>query len=190
MWTCLYDSKTCKKLIKLCKYRILYFQVTAYKNIFIKMDNRTQKGNIVFVAHGDTNFYKGVFCEVQSDGRYFGHMDNFMGVHCLMKAFFSGKLPREGVRVEITYGEEDDSYDNEGKRVDFAGARNVMKTLSTEDLVVVIDVTGTASSKDFLIEKCGPVELQAFTHEALASIKKKYDYELYSGIHHNFIAEI
>lgn len=141
----------------------------------------TELGDIVFVAHGDTNF-KNVFVK-KTDDRYYGHMDNFMGVHCLMTALWSGRLPEKGVRIEITYGEEDDTYDNTGTIVDFAGARNVMQTLGPNDLVVVIDVTGTpAENEDFLIEKCSNCQLKAFVRQALEPIEKKHPYKIYDGI--------
>lgn len=53
------------------------------------------------------------------------------------------------VRVEITYGEENTSPS--GQR--YAGARKVMATLSPDDVVVVVDVTGYESGCNIVIEK-------------------------------------
>ena len=60
---------------------------------------------------GDTNFNDNVSCEKIDEHLIKGHMDNFAGVYTVMKAFFSCKLPKQQVNVQITYGEENDMYD-------------------------------------------------------------------------------
>jgi hypothetical protein len=68
----------------------------------------------------------------------FGHMDNFSGVSSLMNAYFSSNLPRDRVHCKVTYGEE-----KAINGVHYAGARDVMTSLKANDLVAVIDVTGS-----------------------------------------------
>jgi hypothetical protein len=46
--------------------------------------------------------------------------------------------------LEITYAEE----------TTMEGAREVARTLSKADIVLVVDVTGTPTQKDIVIEKC------------------------------------
>lgn len=96
---------------------------------------------------------------------YRGHLDNFAGVHVVMRAYFSGALPPDGVRIELTEGEE----------TDMAGARRVAESLSAEDLVVVVDVTGAETDGDFTIEKCREPALQLFLETALQGL----DYDLW-----------
>jgi hypothetical protein len=100
---------------------------------------------LVFSAHGDTCFDV-TSCRIlpKSEGQlYFGHMDNFAGVHAMMNAYFSGRLPSGKVLCQITYGEEDETEDGE----DFVGARELMESLLPTDVVVVIDVTGVCSRR-------------------------------------------
>lgn len=94
-------------------------------------------------------------------------MDNFIGVHAVMQAYFSGRMSGEGVRIELTWGEE------EG----LLGAREVARTLGAGDTVIVVDVTGTPTRKDFVIEKCRDVSLRADLEGALAGLR----YDLYAG---------
>jgi hypothetical protein len=77
-------------------------------------------------------------------GLLHGHLDNFVGVHAVMRAYFSGRLTQDFVRIELTYGEEED----------YAGSNRVLATLHEHDVVLVVDVTGTPTAKDFVIEKC------------------------------------
>jgi hypothetical protein len=98
-------------------------------------------------------------CEDRGDS-FFGHMDNFSGVHAVMKAFFSGRLRHDHVRIELTYGEEED----------MDGAREVLRTLRKQDVVMVVDVTGTPTGKDLVIEKCTDAGLRRFLSEALDGI--------------------
>ena len=58
--------------------------------------------------------------EGEEEVEYYGHMDNFGGVYAVMKAYFSGKLPQKGVRIEVTYGEE----------TDMEGAKEVARTIN------------------------------------------------------------
>ncbi|MGC8832841.1 MAG: hypothetical protein ACP5R4_02210, partial [Armatimonadota bacterium] len=95
-----------------------------------------------------------------SDGLLYGHLDNFSGVYAVMKAYFSGRLNQDYLRIELTYGEE----------VDMAGAKQVLETLAPEDVVAVVDVTGTSTDKDFVIEKCRRDALREFLGKALCSL--------------------
>jgi hypothetical protein len=92
-------------------------------------------------------------------------MDNFVGVHAVMNAYFSGKMDLPDIRIELTYGEE----------TDMAGAYGVLKTLSADDVVVVVDVTGTITDRDMVIEKCASPVMQVFVKRAL----KGMSYELH-----------
>jgi hypothetical protein len=58
-------------------------------------------------------------------------MDNFTGVHAMMKAYFSGAFSGRRVACQVTYGEESTIDD-----VDFYGAREVAKTLITSDCIL------------------------------------------------------
>lgn len=57
---------------------------------------------LVISAHADTNFSSHKLKKLQ-DGAIEGHLDNFSGVHAVMKAYFSGKLDRGNVRVVDVY---------------------------------------------------------------------------------------
>jgi hypothetical protein len=109
---------------------------------------------LIFSAHGDTNF-KRVELHHLGDGAVRGHLDNFAGVHCLLNAYFSGRLNKDYVRIEITYGEE----------TDMEGARMVRKEVTPHDVVVVIDVTGVHTDKLFVVEKCFNAKLRRFLTE-------------------------
>lgn len=119
---------------------------------------------LVISCHSDTNFRQHTLDRLP-DGRVHGHLDNFAGVYCVMNAFFSGRIKRQGVRIELTYGEE----------IDFAGAKEVLATLSARDTVMVVDVTGTPTTRDFCIEKCPPGAIERLLHTALAGMS----YELF-----------
>jgi hypothetical protein len=82
-----------------------------------------------------------------------------------MLAYFSGRLPAEGVRVELTHGEE----------TDFAGAYEVRQTLRGWDVVVVVDVCGTPTDKDFVIEKCADRRMRELVERSLTGMT----YDLY-----------
>ena len=98
---------------------------------------------LVISAHADTNFRRHSLAV--RGGEYLGHLDNLVGVHAVMLAYFSGRLAPGRARIELTYGEEED----------FAGARRVAPTLGPRDLVAVVDVTATPTRAGFVIEKCG-----------------------------------
>jgi len=118
---------------------------------------------LVLSCHADTGFARHRLTHA-GDGLYRGHLDNFAGVWAVMRAFFSGRLPTGGVRVELTEGEE----------IDMAGARRVATTLAADDLVIVVDVTGAPTAADFTIEKCDDPDLARFLRQALDGL----DYEL------------
>lgn len=121
---------------------------------------------LVFSAHADTNFPAHSLRRLPG-GVLDGHLDNFSGVQALMSAYFSGRLTMPNVRVALTHGEE----------VDMAGAREVAATLRPADVAIVIDVTGTPTRRDFVIEKCRSARLRRFLMERLDSLS----YDLYSG---------
>ncbi|MDM7924605.1 MAG: hypothetical protein QUS35_01135 [bacterium] len=120
------------------------------------------QSSFVISCHADTGFRRHR-CRLERGGTVcHGHLDNFAGVKAVMDAFFSGGLDRENVRIELTYGEE----------TDFGGARAVLRTLSKEDTVVVVDVTGAKTRADITIEKCADPETARFVREALAGMPK------------------
>jgi hypothetical protein len=105
-----------------------------------KIQNRPSR--LIFSAHGDTCFSES-FCHPigTSQGTlYFGHVDNFAGVYALLSSYFSGSPHEKRIQYNITYGEEMTI-----NGVDYAGARDVLNTLESDDMVVVIDVTGIAT---------------------------------------------
>jgi len=57
------------------------------------------------------------------------------------------------------------------------GAREIAPTLSQGDVVLVVDVTGTPTERDFVIEKCAHPALQEFFQEALRGLS----YDLVAG---------
>jgi hypothetical protein len=120
----------------------------------------------VISCHADTCFREHRL-ERRADGTVFGQLDNFAGVQAVMLAFFSGRLPAEGTRIELTHGEEKGCL----------GAYEVMKTLDEEDVVLVVDVTGTPTDKDFVIEKCSHPELREQIRRALTGMS----YDLHEG---------
>ncbi len=120
---------------------------------------------IVVSCHADTGFPSHRLERIGD--LYRGHLDNFAGVHVVMRAYFSGELPPDGVRIELTEGEE----------TDMAGARRVAESLSPDDLVIVVDVTGAATDGDFTIEKCRQPALQ----ELLLAALDGFEFDLYDG---------
>jgi hypothetical protein len=121
---------------------------------------------LVISCHADTCFREHRL-KRYPDGGVLGHLDNFVGVHAVMTAYFSGGLPTRGIRIELTYGEEKGCI----------GAYEVMKTLSEEDVVVVVDVTGTPTDKDIVIEKCSHPKLSELIRRSLEGM----EYDLYAG---------
>lgn len=61
------------------------------------------------------------------------------------------------------------------------GARNVAATLKAADIVIVIDVTGTPTDKDFVIEKCFNKSLRKFITKALESHRPSLSFDIYPG---------
>jgi hypothetical protein len=120
---------------------------------------------ILVSAHSDTNF-KTTKLRIEDDS-YVGYLDNFVGVYAAMKAYFSGKLDHEYVRVELTYGEE----------IDFAGAIEVSADVKKDDLVIVMDVTATPTDKDIVIEKAASSIVRQFLEETLQG----FSYDMYEG---------
>lgn len=125
--------------------------------------NRTPQ--LVISCHADTGFrtHRLVF----TNGNFVGHLDNFAGVHAVMTAYFSGRMNSNHLRIELTYGEE----------TDMEGAYEVRRSLSSADMVVVVDVTGTETEYNITIEKCRSPRLQRFINTALAGLS----YALYEG---------
>jgi hypothetical protein len=114
---------------------------------------------LVISCHSDTGFRQHAMRRLEH-GMLEGHMDNFVGVHAVMLAYFSGRLHQPYIRIELTYGEE----------TDMAGAYEVLDTLYKQDVVLVVDVTGTPTEADFVIEKCRNQEMQRFLWDALSGL--------------------
>jgi archaemetzincin len=126
-------------------------------------DISTYEGEAEFIisAHGDTNFSRSqIFRRAEW---IYGTLDNFVGVKATMDACFNGGL--NGARIEITYGEE----------IGMAGALEVAQTVSCDDVVVVVDVTGYQTTKDLIIENCRSAWMYAFIKEALTDAPFTYD---------------
>ncbi len=121
---------------------------------------------LVISCHSDTGFSHHSLRKLKG-GVVEGHLDNFAGVHAVMKAFFSGQLTQPFVRIELTYGEE----------VDMAGAKQVAKSLRPHDTVIVVDVTGSKTRNDISIEKCPQGKLQEFLRRTLRGMK----FDLHEG---------
>ena len=124
------------------------------------------KPDFVISCHADTGFRNHQLSR-NGDELITGHLDNFVGVHAVMQAYFSGRMNYPNIRIELTYGEE----------VNMAGAYEVLETLSPDDLVVVVDVTGTPTDGDLVIEKCESPRMQEFVQNAL----KGMSFDLYEG---------
>ncbi len=120
---------------------------------------------LVISCHSDTGFYSHSLSSSDEGDVVFGHLDNFVGVYAVMEAYFSGRLDNDFTRIELTYGEEED----------FEGAYEVLDTLKKDDVVIVIDVTGTETTRDFVIEKCESRDLKVFFEE----IFKDLNYDIY-----------
>jgi hypothetical protein len=114
------------------------------------------KNTLVISCHADTGF-KRHRLRLNRNGDYYGYLDNFVGVHAVMNAYFSGELDYPDIRIELTYGEE----------TDMEGANEVMETLHPDDTVIVVDVTGAPTDSDITIEKCSDHDLIAFITDAL-----------------------
>ncbi len=127
------------------------------------MKAQKRKPQFVISCHADTGFRSHRL--KRTKGACVGHMDNFVGVHAVMNAYFSGKMDLPNIRIELTYGEE----------TDMAGAYGVLETLSEDDVVAVVDVTGTLTDRDIVIEKCLSPEMQSFVKRALRGMS----YELH-----------
>ena len=120
---------------------------------------------ILISVHGDTNFNEIKLFDCGDC--YEGHLDNYVGVYAAMKAFFSGEMNSDNVKMVITYGEE----------TDMAGAREEAAKLSPEDIAIVMDVTATPTDKDFVIEKCENKKIRNILDAAL----KEFSYDIYEG---------
>ena len=120
------------------------------------------KTKLIFSCHADTGF-RSHRLRLDTNGNYYGHLDNFVGVFALMNAYFSGNLDYPDIRIELTYGEE----------TDMEGALRVMDTLHSYDTVIVIDVTGAETNSDITIEKCSDPEMQDFIRNALEGLSYK-----------------
>ncbi len=124
------------------------------------------KSKLVISCHADTGFQSHRLSRAEN-GILTGHLDNFVGVHAVMNAFFSGRMDPNRIRIELTYGEE----------TGMEGAFEVLGTLSPDDVVVVVDVTGTETDKDLCIEKCSSAKMREFVHSALDGLS----YVLFEG---------
>lgn len=118
---------------------------------------------IIISAHSDTNFKK-VKLQTTADS-YNGYLDNYVGVYAAMKAYFSGDISFDYVRMELTYGEE----------TGMSGAKEVAREVTNNDLVIVMDVTGTPTVKDFVVEKCKSDRVENFLRKTL----KGFHFDLY-----------
>ncbi len=119
---------------------------------------------LIFSCHADTGFENHSLSH-QGD-RYHGHLDNFVGVYGVMKAYFSGRITNDYTRIELTYGEE----------IDMEGAKQIASTLTEQDTVIIVDVTATPTSKDLVIEKCKNPIMQDYLTAALNGLS----YDLYA----------
>ncbi|MFB3891958.1 MAG: hypothetical protein ACE15C_08035 [Phycisphaerae bacterium] len=113
----------------------------------------------VISCHADTGF-ESHRLERLAGGLLCGHLHNFAGVYAVMRAFFSGRLNREHVRVELTWGEERG----------LLGAKDLVGTLNRDDLIAVVDVTGSPTEKAVSIEKCRSPRVREFLAECLAGL--------------------
>ena len=83
-----------------------------------------------------------------------------------MKAYFSGRLTTDHLRIVLTYGEEKG----------LIGAYELAKTLKKTDVVLVVDVTGTPTKKELVVEKCKNPAMQKYLKSALEGLS----YDLYA----------
>ncbi len=116
---------------------------------------------LVLSTHADTNFLSHRL--ERREGGYYGYLDNFAGVYATMRAYFSGEIVGDYVRIVLTDEEE----------TTFAGAIKLRKQVSPNDLVIVVDVTGIIGDWDFTIEKCSDPASQAFVRKALSGFRYK-----------------
>ena len=115
---------------------------------------------LVISSHADTGFQSHRLRRLPG-GLVEGHLDNFAGCHAVMQAYFSGRMDFERIRIELTSGEE----------IGLLGAKELVGSLSPKDLVVVVDVTGTPTENDFVIEKCADPKVRAFLKKTLEGMK-------------------
>jgi len=127
---------------------------------------KMKKPKLIISCHADTGFRSHRLRRTEN-GLLYGHLDNFAGVHAVMNAYFSGRMDTDSVRIELTYGEE----------TDMEGAYGVLESLSSDDVVVVVDVTGTETDRDITIEKCVSPKMRGFVRTALDGMS----YALYEG---------
>jgi hypothetical protein len=102
----------------------------------------TRPSHLIFSAHGDTCFSES-FCETidtPNGTLFWGHVDNFAGVYAMLSSYFGGTCHQQRIQYQVTYGEEKTI-----NGVAYAGARDVITTLESDDMCVVIDVTGIES---------------------------------------------
>lgn len=126
---------------------------------------KQRQPQLVISCHADTGFRAHRL--IRTNDGFQGHLDNFAGVYAVMSAYFSGRMPCDSVRIELTHGEE----------TGMEGAYQVRSTLSPDDVVVVVDVTGTETERDITIEKCRSPRMRRFVSEALEGLS----YSLYEG---------
>lgn len=133
-----------------CKYPLISGEKSLYCDgcMYALCGRCTQQyikerpSRLVFSAHGDTCFEES-FChpiETPHGVIYWGHMDNYAGVYSMLSSYFGGSRHQQRIQYNITYGEE--MLTN---GIEYAGARDVIKTLMTDDMVIAIDVTGIES---------------------------------------------
>ena len=118
---------------------------------------------LIISCHADTGFESHSL--FHKNGNYHGHLDNFVGVYGVMKAYFSGRITNNHTYIGLTYDEEND----------MEGASEIAETLDEKDTVIVVDVTATPTSKDLVIEKCKNSAIKDYLTEAL----KGLSYDLY-----------
>ena len=126
---------------------------------------------LIISAHADTGFKSHRLRRArpgQHNALLYGHLDNFVGVHAVMQAYFSGRLDLPRVQINLTYGEESG---------DFAGAREVAKRLRPHDVVLVVDVTGTPTKADIVFENAKNANMRRLIRKYLAGTS----YDLYVG---------
>ena len=133
---------------------------------FNKNISEINSRKIIISCHSDTNFKFHNLKRLDNE-IIMGTLDNYAGVYSVMNAFFSGKIDKQNVRLELTYGEEDD----------FQGAREILPEVNKNDLVIVVDVTGTKTEKDFIIEKCYNNKLFSALQNLL--LNHKFDFDIY-----------
>ena len=114
---------------------------------------------LIISCHSDTCFFSHALKKLPH-GVMEGHLDNFSGVYSVMEAFFSGRMDHDHVHIEFTWGEE----------TDMGGALALLKQLDPHDVVLVVDVTGTPTQKDFVIEKCKNAYFRDFLCDSLSGM--------------------